>query len=708
MISTDRNLMYDAIQKLNKKYASGIVGIIDFEDFLRTVLTKQFNEAVANGDLKFPIEARIAPSISELNAENYEPSRIIRLEEPLRFKGIPIWWGKAAEAVDLMCGYINGDSRKPCRLAFDDNTKHGFLGGITGFGKSVTLNDIIFFIAMKYPPWEVNLVLLDAKGADIKRFGKFPLPHILSLGATTDTDYIVSLLEEQQRRMTQLQAALSKVGSGKLKDFMKKTHLVVPVTIIIGDEIQTLYKNAGKDVDKINSIFDAYARLGRSTRFHLFCASQEVGNTMPEATMNQFQIRCCLGATPEVSTQIIGNDAAGDINNKGILISNCKHSDKNPANNIMYRVPYQSDDEFEAEAEALWEVGKKLDFCYSMSNYDDTIIIREKDYPNYLAKYPADKDVIYLGEPAFIMREEIQLVKIRFDRKAFENVAIIHPNVKTIKRCIKMLYYNIARIKANNFVLSGDNDIVNSVDFNAIGARVSNCESHKDSQLNMLILSVIYRKIMLTADEYVRMGLRSHELTDGILEEFAKGDSRKITDLNKARAFYILKLIDNEYNKELGIDDIMGKEKQNDARFNHVKGILNMYYGYGCGDKLIEASDFPLTYVWLIQFNNMKGIGLDPDRKFPEKFKNVLFRSCQVNMRFILTATNIEEAGEYLKACKYGLIEGQETRFVNKFGGSAVDCYPKLTTPTTGVLMNKTEGTCSKFKKMFFDDEISQ
>lgn len=708
MVHVDRNLMYDSIQSINKKYASGIVGILDFENFLRRTLTKQFNEAVANGEVSFPMEVRISPSISELNSENYDPARIIRLEEPLRYKGIPIWWGKAANAVDLMCGYINGDSRKPCRLSFDDNTKHGFLGGITGFGKSVTLNDIIFFIAMKYPPWEVNLVLLDAKGADIKRFGKFPLPHILSLGATTDTDYIVSLLEEQQRRMVQLQAALSKVGSAKLKDFMKKVHLTVPVTLIIGDEIQTLYKNAGKDVDKINSIFDAYARLGRSTRFHLFCASQEVGNTMPEATMNQFQIRCCLGATPEVSTQIIGNDAAGDINNKGILISNCKHTEKDPNNNITYRVPYQNDEEFEEEATALWELGKKIDFYYNMSNYDDTIIVREKDYTNYLSKYPADKDVIYLGEPAFIMREDIQLVKMRFNRKSYENIAIIHPNTYTIKRYIKMLYYNISRIKANNFVLSGDLDIASSVDFKSIGARLSTCESHKDSQLNMLILSVLYRKIMLSADEYVRSSLKEHALTNGILEEFANGDSSKITDLNKSRAFYVLKLIDDEYSKELGIDDIINKDAKNESRFNHVKGVLNMYYGYGCGDRLVEAEDFPLTYVWLIQLNNMRGIGLDPDRKFPEKFKNILYRSCQVNIRFILTATNIEEAGDYLKACKYGLIEGQETRFVNKFGGSVPDCYPKLTTPTTGVLMDKVEGRCQKFKKMFFDDEISE
>ena len=75
-------------------------------------------------------------------------------------------------------------------------------------GKSVALNDIITYMCKAYAPWELTLTLADAKVIEFKSYASGGIiPHIESIAATQDTDYIISILEHKQKEMMKVNSA---------------------------------------------------------------------------------------------------------------------------------------------------------------------------------------------------------------------------------------------------------------------------------------------------------------------------------------------------------------------------------------------------------------------------------------------------------------------------------------------------------------------
>ncbi|SCL15853.1 FtsK/SpoIIIE family protein [Micromonospora nigra] len=222
--------------------------------------------------------------------------------------------------------------RDPAPVAFDDATPHWLVGGRTGAGKTVFLLDVLYGLAARYSPAELQLYLLDFKeGVSFTEFvptERDPswLPHARTVGIESDREYGVAVLRELRRELHRRATLLKRHGVTKLADL--PADVPAPRVVAVVDEFQVLL--AGNDAIARESVdlLEELARKGRSYGVHLVLASQAMTGIealygRAEAVFGQFALRVALpggggvldrdnsaAATLAVGTAVL-NTAAG-------------------------------------------------------------------------------------------------------------------------------------------------------------------------------------------------------------------------------------------------------------------------------------------------------------------------------------------------------------------------------------------------------------
>ncbi|MFC4020227.1 FtsK/SpoIIIE domain-containing protein [Micromonospora sp. GCM10011542] len=188
-------------------------------------------------------------------------------------------------------------------VAFDDATPHWLVGGRTGAGKTVFLLDVLYGLAARYSPAELQLYLLDFKeGVSFTEFvptGRDPswLPHARAVGIESDREYGLAVLRELRREVQRRAAGLKRHGVTKLADLPRDAPL--PRIVAVIDEFHVLL--AGNDALARESVdlLEELARKGRSYGVHLVLASQSMTGIealygRAEAIFGQFALRVAL------------------------------------------------------------------------------------------------------------------------------------------------------------------------------------------------------------------------------------------------------------------------------------------------------------------------------------------------------------------------------------------------------------------------------
>ncbi|MCX5066312.1 FtsK/SpoIIIE domain-containing protein [Micromonospora lupini] len=205
-------------------------------------------------------------------------------------------------------------------VAFDDATPHWLVGGRTGAGKTVFLLDVLYGLAARYSPAELQLYLLDFKeGVSFTEFvptGRDPswLPHARAVGIESDREYGLAVLRELRREAQRRATALKRHGVTKLADLPRDSPL--PRIVAVIDEFHVLL--AGNDALARESVdlLEELARKGRSYGIHLVLASQSMTGIealygRAEAIFGQFALRVALPGGGGVLDQL--NDAAAAL-----------------------------------------------------------------------------------------------------------------------------------------------------------------------------------------------------------------------------------------------------------------------------------------------------------------------------------------------------------------------------------------------------------
>ncbi|MDY5772969.1 MAG: FtsK/SpoIIIE domain-containing protein [Bacteroidaceae bacterium] len=222
---------------------------------------------------------------------------------------------------------------------------HMLVAGTTGSGKTETVLTYLISLCETYSPEQVNLLLVDMKGAGfVQRIGDAEkgscLPHVV--GTITDiagdetgtgTAYMLKrFLQSMNAEVKRRKVYLNRMGVDSVDGYTKartdlKKHIKahpklnieelkklppLPHLFLIIDEFTELmrFTSENSDVDFKSSI-TSLARIGRSLGFHIILISQNIENAItPDIRVNSRARLCLKVATRDASKEMIGTDLA--------------------------------------------------------------------------------------------------------------------------------------------------------------------------------------------------------------------------------------------------------------------------------------------------------------------------------------------------------------------------------------------------------------
>lgn len=296
-------------------------------------------------------------------------------------------------------------------FTFDCGTDnyHAIIGGKTGSGKTVLLDNIIINSCLKYSPEELQLVLLDFKGASFQKYRN--LPHLRILFGGNDRSYGLNVLRFLEDENTRRQGILADLG-GKISALSKAERRLYnfPRIVIILDEFQVLLKEIDSITREANRHIDTIAQQGRSAGMHLILSSQDLtGITISDSAQFNSNVRIALQMDPNACKQIfsIDNIEASVLDKRGEAIYNEKPG-RPKFGNQRFQVYKLEDNISKKVIEFLnekYSAGPKNKIDrYFLPNENSASLTNNGELLQQLfgngrkTLYPK----IYLGEPAFI------------------------------------------------------------------------------------------------------------------------------------------------------------------------------------------------------------------------------------------------------------------------------------------------------------------
>lgn len=688
-------------------------------------------------EFAYPYQVGIPKSLNAMLEGDFEPSYTITVDKPVQGIYTQNWFGDTIDGFNLHgCGYVNGDNRYLAKQKLDDADIHMILAGATGQGKSVTLNSIILTACSEYAPWELNLTMCDAKIVEFKTYAtKFPMPHIRSIAATGDADYLISVLANLHSEMNVMNSVFTVAGVKNIKSFRKKFlkrnadgkivyYLALPQNLIVIDEFQTMFKMAAKRTNEIIKILDGFGRLGRNTGYHLLLASQELGSDIPKGMLGNIKVRAAMGCSPAVSTAILGNDGAAAIyGTKGALIINTNANEKdNKDRNVRYRVPFAPDDELAEIGTSIIKNGDALGYKRTLSFYDEQQHVYQKDYEGYLRSFSPDPNRFLLGEPSFVMNDEEQIIKLPLDGKDIENICAYTGTNKNLKRMFKMLETNVklqgeyskkaGKGNVMNIVICGDVMYEEECHATEIATKSGNgtalffdSKSYENNKGFALAQSMVNRRRLAIEVDKKVLANRKCDLASEELFNTLNLPPAFDTEMNKSRCFYIRQIIytDPIFKQEF----FPGASRVTDEQCTRLlKTMFNLYKSYNLAHEYAVYDKLPRIYVWLLGLNKIQGLGRDMKSKHINALKKLLMDCTAVNLRFLVFTTTMQDMSDLLPGMRWFICEELSTQSISRI--KAAEDYPDQVGGGLAVLFEPTlaENKCCKFKKMFLDGEL--
>jgi hypothetical protein len=274
---------------------------------------------------------------------------IVDYESAFRQRVIPdekIWTYTTLKGIELHYGFLNGDPNTPMVETLGDDAVHCLMGGMTGSGKSATINMVLANLLYMYPPEQLELVMVDFKRVEFIMYtDDLLIPHASIISGTKDGEYALSIFDWVLAEMARRQKLIGRYKFQKIQDWNqaivdgKIDEPVIPRILMLFDEFQAMFVAVEEDkLDLIKKRIMALSKEARALGVHLWFTSQSMSGTMSEDILEQFKMRACLAATADTSKSILGNDAAASIVGKGWIFVNCNGG--KPQYNHKYQIPY--------------------------------------------------------------------------------------------------------------------------------------------------------------------------------------------------------------------------------------------------------------------------------------------------------------------------------------------------------------------------------
>lgn len=267
------------------------------------------------------------------------------------------WQGDASAGLDVAIG-VDGKGEPVHFVMGRDMAHHGLVGGNTQMGKSNLLHVLIHQLALRYPPEQLELYLLDFKEVEFNGYLTERLPHAKVIASRTDREFGLSVLRrfrEEIGRRSKLWRNVKGANITNLAEYRQATGRALPRVLVIMDEFQVLLGAGGlagtsdRIADEAGQVLAEVAQRGAAFGLHLLLSTQSPGHA-PSGHLvlayEQMTLRiamACLGTKgADVSAMIVGDDSATKLTKPGDAIY--QHPG-NPGVNLMIRVALLSGQE---------------------------------------------------------------------------------------------------------------------------------------------------------------------------------------------------------------------------------------------------------------------------------------------------------------------------------------------------------------------------
>ncbi len=652
---------------------------------------------------------------TQLFKELFKPVNEFVINEPIYIAGktsdgvdlkVPIWFNTTLDSINVRAGFANLDSSKPASLPLSDLVVHAMVGGRTGAGKSVLLNDIIVSMLLEYPPWELDLMLADFKVVELSRYGnRFPTPHVSVIAATGSTEFALSVFQQMVDEMNARSAVFTAAGVTNVKGFRKKFGLCMPRTVLIADEFVQMYENikiaeaAGNDKademkKSINQAISAVARLGRSMGMHMLLSSQNMDGQLDDQTSGQFAGGITLGATPSVSTSLIGNPAGSTLEGKGKCYMNLNKAGKNPEQNVLCWVPFIQDSVSDKEAAegklsylqdvlnlccnlaskygwdrkpfvynerepvAYQEFENQLTFCkHYFEHPDEGSDIKNQIYKEITAAcLPLGREVVYKPNPICVLN---------LKRRPRSNLIVSATDEVTKLYLLKMLAQGFSQYDFNHFVIGVDIATTRQLQFDKLlnGCTISNRAVIPSKYISM----VRTRQSILKFQDYL-VDERVPKCWDNklaFLYNLNNTPEKQTRDVNLDRIKSFAEMVEFDLIGLKTVDGIQEALARTGVKLEktEVDFVASMIISLSKlrntilqitkdENKVITAAMFKQVVIWWIGADQIEGVSSYESKPL---LKNFMEQCCQVGIFNVVEADKWANLSTLSENCNYVL-----------------------------------------------------
>lgn len=221
----------------------------------------------------------------------------------------PHWDGSTADGIDVPIGVDTTGVMRHFVLGVR-GVHHGLVGGDVRMGKTNLLHVLISQLALRYPPEELELYLLDFKEVEFDAYLSERLPHARAIASRTDREFGLSMLRRFHDEIERRARLCREAKVTDLADYRRETGLPLPRALVIMDEFQVLFSHEDRLAREAAHLLADIAKRGAAFGLHLLLATQSPGGTLTaylRPVYEQMALRIALGCTqPSVSQAILG------------------------------------------------------------------------------------------------------------------------------------------------------------------------------------------------------------------------------------------------------------------------------------------------------------------------------------------------------------------------------------------------------------------
>ena len=325
-------------------------------------------------------------------------------------------------------GFQNAVTKKELDIAFN-NSPHLMVGGETGSGKSILLQNIILNGALRYSPEQLRYYLVDMKGG--VSFASYRnLPHVAALSASASRHYAASLLDIFRQEILKRTALFKREHvtglSGYNARMVASGQAPLPYLFCIIDEFQELVKKSDSLANQALEYIAFILDKGRSQGvFIALCAQDPPGNV----SYKQVGVRLTMTCDENTSVKIIGNGGAAKLHVKGRAILNTSKTGEEKYNEEFQVAFIDEEKDLPAYIKRIQEIYLQQhqgnDPLTRLVYDDNDREVRLSDCDGLI--HPSQRTdtltpYLYIGQPGFYRKEH---VKFCFHRDANSNVLIV-------------------------------------------------------------------------------------------------------------------------------------------------------------------------------------------------------------------------------------------------------------------------------------------